>query len=364
MRTLVTTIALTLAAFGSQAATLYTGDKIDGVPVISQLDIKDLPAGKLHRFLFRGASNGIGQYFYLPVQVAKGSKPGSRLVLNSGNHGDEVNGIRAVQNIMASLNPEQLSGSVLAVTGSNPDAINRISREWATYNDGLSTSNFNRLFPGKENGTAPEQQAWLMWNKLWQGNADYVLDYHTQSSGTSFPFFIYADYRQPRIQQLAELFPADQIKKDPGEKGSTETTFVEANIPALTLELGTPRSLDADMIARAEEGTHNVMITLKMLEGKLGRTASSVNTYIGNDMVTIRAEQGGYADIFVKLGDKVEKGQLLAQQRNIFGDIIKKYNAPTAGKVLSVGTDAVREPRATLVRLLLQNPDPKCQLGC
>ena len=42
----------------------------------------------------------------------------------------------------------------------------------------------------------------------------------------------------------------------------------------------------------------------------------------------------------------------------------QEYSAPADGKVLSVGTDAVREPRALLVRLLVVNPDPKCDKGC
>ncbi|MCL6264241.1 hypothetical protein [Craterilacuibacter sp. RT1T] len=33
--------------------------------------------------------------------------------------------------------------------------------------------------------------------------------------------------------------------------------------------------------------------------------------------------------------------------------------APADGKVLSTGTDAMREPRGTRVHLLIQNPDPK-----
>lgn len=364
MRKLTLAVSLALTAMAAQAATVYTGDKVQGVPVISQLDVADLAPGKTHRFMFQGTSDGIGQHFYVPVVVAKGAKAGPKLVLNSGNHGDEVNGIRAVQKVMAGLDAAKLSGTVVAVTGSNPNAINRVTREWATYNDGGASANFNRLFPGKEKGTAPEQHAWLMWNKLWQGNVDYVLDFHTQSTGTDFPFFIYADYRDPRVERIAELFPADQIKKDPGEKGSTETEFVSAKIPAVTLELGSPRKFDTDMIDRGVEGTRNVMVDLKMIDGKIGRTAKTAKAFVGNDMTTIRAEQGGYAEILVKLGDMVKKDQVVARQLNVFGDSVKEYKAPADGKVLSTGTDAVREPRGTLVRLLIQNPDAKCDKGC
>ncbi len=355
-------LAISLVVTGTaiptvQADTVYTGDRVQGVPVISQLDIADLEPGKMHRFMFQGATDGIGQFFYVPVIVAKGAQPGTKLVFNSGNHGDEVNGIRAVQKIMDGIDPARLSGSVVAVPGTNPNAINRITREWTTYNSGGTSTNFNRLFPGKENGTGPEQHAWLLWNKLWQGNVEYAFDFHSQATGHDSPFFIYADYRDPRIERIAELFPVDQIKKDPGEKGSLETTFVENSIPAITLELGPPRGFNTDMVDRAVEGARNVMINLKMIEGKIGRTAITMDAFVGDKTTMIRAEQGGYNEPLVAPGDQVKKGQIVARQLNMFGDTIKEYTAPVDGKVLSIGSDAAREPRATLVRLMTQSPD-------
>ena len=364
MRTLTLIAGLILASTAAQAATVYTGDKIDGTEVISQLDTSDLAPGKTHRFFFQGTTDGIGQVQYVPVVVAKGTKEGKKLVLNSGNHGDEISGVRAVQIAMSKIDPAKLSGTVIGITGSNPNAITRMNRNWTMTFDGSETSNFNRVFPGKADGNAAEQHAFLMWNKLLKGNVDYVLDVHTMSTGSAFPFFIYADYREPAIRRLAEMFPADQIKKDPGEKGSFETAMVEAKIPAITLELGNARVFDADMIARANEGFHNVMVDLGMIDGKIGRTAHAFKSFIGNDMKNVRAAQGGYAEVLVKIGDMVKKGDKVAVQLNRFGDTVKEYTAPVDGKVLAVGTDGVREPRALLVRILTTNPDPKCENGC
>ena len=47
--------SMLLALTAAQAATVYTGDTIEGVPVITQLDVADLAAGKTHRFMFRTA---------------------------------------------------------------------------------------------------------------------------------------------------------------------------------------------------------------------------------------------------------------------------------------------------------------------
>ena len=357
-------LSVLFSAVTAHAATVYTGDKIEGVPVISKLDVSDLASGQKHRFFFQGATDGIGQVQYVPVTVAKGTKEGKRLVLNSGNHGDEITGVRAVQVAMASIDVAKLSGAVIGITGSNPNGLSHISRNWQMSLDGLDTTNLNRLFPGKIDGNAAELHAYLMFNNLLKGNVDYALDVHTQSTGTVYPFYVFSDSRDPAIHRLAELMPADQIKLDPGEKGTFPFSLIAIGVPATTIEIGGPRAIDPEMVARANEGFRNVMVDLKMIEGSLGRTSKTMKAFVGNDVKSVRALQGGYSEILVKIGDMVKKDQKIAVQLNRFGDVVREYFAPVDGKVLSLGTDAVREPRGLLVRIHFHNPDPKCEKGC
>ncbi|MFC0225425.1 M14 family metallopeptidase [Serratia aquatilis] len=361
----VTMLAVFLAgALNAQAATVYTGDKIDGNPVISKLDVDDLEAGKVYRFMFQGVSNGIGQHWYVPVLVAKGAQPGPKLGLQAAIHGDELNGTRVIQQVFEKLDPAQLKGTVVGAIGANPSGMLANNRNWQLVNDGGDMVDFNRIWPGKEKGNSAEQHAWLLWNNLWAGNAAMFVDMHTQSRGTEYPLFIYADYRNPQVKQMAELFPADQIKADPGEKGSVETTFVENKIPAITLEIGKPKLYQPELIARSLVGVNNLMIQQGMIDGKLGATAKEQKTFVGNEMSSIRAEVGGFAEILVKVGDSVVKGQKVAIQRNAFGDTIREYTASHDGKVLAIGNDPLREARGLLVRILFNNPDPQCADGC
>ena len=101
-----------------------------------------------------------------------------------------------------------------------------------------------------------------------------------------------------------------------------------------------------------------------MIKGKIEKTAKTQNTYIGNFAHSIRAKTGGFADILVNVGDKVKKDQLVAIQRNAFGDIVQEYKTAKSGIVLSVGSDASRESDSTLVRVLLQDSSKKCKNGC
>jgi hypothetical protein len=43
----------------AQAATTFTGDKIQSLPVITQLDVDDLAPGRTQRFMFQGAERRV-----------------------------------------------------------------------------------------------------------------------------------------------------------------------------------------------------------------------------------------------------------------------------------------------------------------
>lgn len=334
--------------------TIYTGDVIQGIPVISCLNVDDLEAGKIYRFMFVGGEMNIGQYWYVPLMVAKGAHSGKRFLLNTGIHGDEINGVRVIQKIFADLDVSQLSGTIIGILQASPNSLLHISKNWYLSSDGGDYENMNRAFPGNEFGSTAQRHAWKLWNLLWQGNVDYMIDLHSQSTDTEYPLFVFADYRNELARQMAELIPADQIKNDEGESGTVETTFIQHGIAAITIELGAARIFQADYIQRSIIGVNNILSHLGFIDFEIKETAASVGCYIGDEMVSIRAKTGGYAQVLVSIGDEVTANQLVAQQLNPFGDVIASYHTSVAGKVLSLGSGATREPGGLLVRVLYQ----------
>ena len=215
----------------------------------------------------------------------------------------------------------------------------------------------NRVWPGSERGSITDQQAWLVWNRLLKDNVDSVIDFHTAGAGADFTFFIFVDFRKAEARQLAELFPVAQIKNDPGLAGTLETAFV---IPAITVEVSGPRSFDPPKTLASVEGVRNVLAHYGLTDGKVGRSARD-----SNEMEVIRASNGGFVELLVKLGEKVTAGQKVAIQRNSFGDVVQEYKTPVDGEVAILGTDALKDPGARLVEILTNNPDPNCaDSGC
>src|SRR5215510_9137896 len=90
---------------GARQRTVYTGDVIQGKKVISALDVNDLERGKKHAFYFEGVQMPTGQHWHVSVLVAVGAKPGKRVAMTSGVHGDEISPVHMIQTVMSQLDP-------------------------------------------------------------------------------------------------------------------------------------------------------------------------------------------------------------------------------------------------------------------
>ena len=324
---LATALLIVLWTLSAQAGTAFSGDKIQGLPVNTQLDVNDLAPGKTQRFMFQGVEMGSGEFWYVPVIVAKGAKPGKRVLLVSGVHGDELNSVGAVQRVFTDLDASTLSGSVIGILGPNRPGVEWVTRKWPTSSLGTTLINPNRTWPGEEDGNTVERQCWLLTNRLIKGNVDIGVDYHTGGTGSEFALFVFAYAKDAEALRMAELFPVDQIMADPGLPGTLEYALVQAGIPALTVELGGPRGFDAEMIRIGVEGAENLLAHYKMTDRPVGQTARDRNVFHGNKLDDIPSVAGGFVELLVKLNDEVKKGRKVAIQRNAFGDVVHEYTA-------------------------------------
>jgi len=338
---------------GALQRTVYTGDVIQGKKVISALDVNDLERGKKHEFYFEGVQMPTGQHWYVSVLVAVGSKPGKRVVLTSGVHGDEISPVHTLQTVMSQLDPAQMSGTVLAVPDVSRPALETMARRWPNSGRGIDLIDINREWPGNENGaSAPSRHAGILFNRLLRPNADYALDFHTGTSGMDVTAFNLARMELPNVRAMAELFPIDQIFDNPAYPTLLANALINVGIPALTPEIGASRILDLGMIPLFVEGTMNVLKHHGIIAGTMGRTGKDTNIFIANSGHTVLATHGGFVELLVKLNDKVRVGQKVAIQRNTFGEVVAEYTSGVAGEVTARRSDATAEPGNPLIAVL------------
>ncbi|CAH1648321.1 MULTISPECIES: succinylglutamate desuccinylase/aspartoacylase family protein [unclassified Chelatococcus] len=344
---------------GAPLATVYTGDTIQGKRVVSTLDVNDLEPGKKHLLYFQGVEMPTGQHWYVSVTVAKGARPGKRVVLVSGVHGDEMSSIHTVQTVMNQLDPAQMSGTVMAVTDVSRPALESMQRRWPNFGRGNDLIDMNREWPGNENGaSAPSRHAGLLFNRLLRPNADAAIDFHTGTTGFDVTAFNIGGMDVPEIRAMLELYPVGQIFDNHVYPGVLHNAFVDEGIPAFTPEIGAARVLNPAMISLFVEGTMNVLKHHGIVAGPMGRTAKDVNVFIGNSALPVLATEGGLVEYLVKLDDKVAAGQKLAIQRNSFGEVVAEYTTSVAGAITGLRSDAMAEPGNPLAFILFQKPTP------
>jgi predicted deacylase len=355
-------LAINSGAQGANTAsggTVYTGDMIDGKKVISALNIDDLEPGKKHLFYFQGVQTATGQHWYVSVMVAKGARPGKRIALVSGVHGDEISSVRTLQTVMDLLDPAAMSGAVLAVLDVSRPALEGMARRWPNSGRGIDLIDMNREWPGNENGpTAPSRHAGLLFNRLLRPNADYAMDFHTGTTGMDATAFHLARMDLPEVSAMAQLFPIDQIFDNAAYPGILAGAFIDAGIPAFTPEVGAPRIWDRSMIPRFVEGTMNVLKHHGIIAGPMGRTGKDTGIFVGNSAHAVLATNGGFVELLVKLNEKVEAGQRVAVQRNVFGEVVAEYTSGVTGEVTACRSDATSEPGNMLVAVLYNRAPP------
>ena len=301
-----------------------------------------------------------GQHWYVSVIVAKGAKPGKRIALVSGVHGDEISPVHTIQTVMDQLDPTEMSGIVLAVLDVSRPAIEGMSRRWPNSGRGIDLIDINREWPGNEDGaSAPSRHAGLLFNRLLKSNADYAIDFHTSATGMDMSAFHLARMDLSEVREMAELFPIDQIFDNPGYPGLLANAFIDAGIPAFTPEIGAPRILDLSMIPLFVEGTMNVLKHHGIITGPMGRTGRDTDIFVANSGHIVLATHGGFVELLVKLNDKVQAGQKVAIQRNTFGEVVAEYTSEVAGEIAVRRTDATAEPGTLLLAILYNRAPPE-----
>lgn len=341
------------------SGTAYTGDVVGGKKVVSALNVNDLEPGQKHFLYFQGVQMPTGQHWYVSVTVAKGAKPGKRVVLVSGVHDDEMSSVHTVQTVMNQLKPAEMSGTVMAVTDVSSPALESMQRRWPNSGRGIDLIDMNREWPGNENGiTAASRHAGLLFNRLLRPNADVAIDFHTGTTGFHVSAFNIASMDVPEIKAMVELYPVGQTFANHAYPGVLHNAFVDAGIPAFAPEVGAARVLDLEMIPLFVEGTLNVLKHHGILAGPMGRTGKDAGVFMGNSALPVLATQGGLVEHLVKLNDRVEAGQKIAIQRNGFGEVVAEYVSSVAGEVAGQRSDAMSEPGNPLIFILFNKTTP------
>ena len=101
-----------------------------------------------------------GTWALMPVVVVHGVNEGPTLWISGALHGDELNGIEIVRQVLAALDPTELRGTVIAVPIVNVFGVTLGSRYLPDRRD------LNRSFPGSARGSLASRVARLFCERV------------------------------------------------------------------------------------------------------------------------------------------------------------------------------------------------------
>jgi predicted deacylase len=293
----------------------------------------------------------------IPVTLIRGLRPGPTLALVAGTHGYEYPAITALQRLRRSVQPSDLSGTLILVHIANPPAFYGRT----IYTSPVDGKNLNRVYPGKADGSLSERIAEALTRQVIE-QADFLIDLHAGDGNEALRPYVYMPVTgNPELdaasQGLALAFGLDHIVIDEGRVQPpeasvyTDQTALSRGIPAITTETGQLGSNDDYWVDMAAHGAENVMRHLGMLAGEARRNRGVV-WLTGYEV--IRSPATGIFRAAVRDGYAIAEGGLLGELFDAFGEPIMEIRAPLAGVVNYVlGTPPVSsgEPLAMISQI-------------
>jgi hypothetical protein len=261
----------------------------------------------------------------LPVVVIHGTEPGPRLWLSAAIHGDEINGVDIIRQVLEIIKPKKLKGTLLAVPVVNVFGFIEQSRYLPDRRD------LNRCFPGSPQGSLASRLAYLFMTEI-VNHSTHGIDLHTAAQPRTNLPQIRANLDDPETYRCAKAFGAPLLLHANTRDGSLRQSASKKGIPVLLYEAGEALRFDTESIRIGVEGIFRVMETLEMYENPF--FSSQTNSIEVRKTKWIRASISGIFHLQVKLGQAVEKRELLGFITDTFGDTNVKVRSPQAGIVI------------------------------
>src|SRR5437868_12311270 len=210
----------------------------------------------------------------IPVVVVNGTKPGPTLALVSGAHGTEYASIIALEKVIQSVDPAQVSGKLIIVPLVNLGSFEK-KVPHVNPTDGKS---MNRFYPGNANGTQTERASFMITREVVE-KCDYLIDLHGGDLDESLRPYSYwsktGDAKMDTTTKAMVLaFGLDHIivvtdrPRDPNASRYLESTASTRGKPSITAEAGYSGTVENDDVNALVAGCANVMRYLKILPGE------------------------------------------------------------------------------------------------
>ncbi|QDU72122.1 succinylglutamate desuccinylase/aspartoacylase family protein [Mucisphaera calidilacus] len=302
-----------------------------------------IPRGTTRDIRLKVSERYTGDAITLPIRVIRGRKPGPTLFVSAAVHGEELNGVGVIHQLMFDTPLPLNAGTLILIPVVNIFGFENQSRYMPDRRD------LNRSFPGKPNGSLASRIAHQVFQEIIT-KSDYGIDLHTAAgSRTNFPN-VRGDLNVTKVRRFARAFGCELMVHGRGPEGSLRREAVKAGCAVITIEAGEPLKIEPRVLEAGVRGVRNCLIHLDMMTGKPVDPPYQVRI---DRSTWIRAEVGGILRFHVAPGEVVETGQAIATNVSVYGEAQNILHAPAAGIVLGMTTLPTVKPGEPVCHLAI-----------
>jgi len=265
----------------------------------------------------------------VPVIIERSKIPGPTVLVTAGIHGDEINGVEIVRQLIAKGINKPKKGTIICIPVINVFGFIQMDREFPDGRD------LNRVFPGSRNGALASRVA----HKLTQEvipHADLILDFHTGGADRFNSAQIRITKGDKSLEELAEVFGAPFIYNSKNLNKSFRNTAFKLGIPMLLFEGGKSFNIDSKITNSGVNGVKRVLHHLGMLRLKYKVTKPKKASAYIIESKWIRAKYSGMFKASVSINSFVNQDDVIGHITDPYGSFNHFIKAPNSGYLFNI----------------------------
>ena len=266
----------------------------------------------------------------VPVIIERAKKPGPTILITGGIHGDEINGVEIVRQIVAKGYNKPQKGMVICIPVVNIFGFISQTRQFPDGRD------LNRVFPGTKRGSLASIFAYHLMKEI-VPLADYCLDFHTGGANRFNAAQVRINQGDEESLALAKVFGAPFILKSKRREKSYRDSAIKLGKKVLLYEGGKSLDLDKTITKYGVNGALNVMhhLGIRDFSKELKKKSKTKvkPAIIVEKSKWIRASYSGIFRTSVVLGKLYNKGDKIGSISDPFGFFERDVKAPNKGYV-------------------------------
>lgn len=265
----------------------------------------------------------------VPLIIERSKRPGPTVLFTAGIHGDEVNGVEIVRQIISKGINKPKRGTIICMPVINVFGFINLKREFPDGRD------LNRVFPGSSIGSLAGRVAHKLTCDVIP-HVDMVIDFHTGGAGRfNAPQLRYSKDSK-ELNDLAKVFGAPFVLYSKNLPKSFRTTCYKLGKPLLLFEGGKSFHIDDNVTNAGVNGSKRILKHLGMLNTNFKVSHPKKPCIFIDDSKWRRAKYSGMFKAVAPVGSYVQKHDILGNITDPYGKFNYFVKASHAGYIINV----------------------------